>query len=155
MTLSGTSVGRQCRHVDAPAEAARSLRPSRARARVVVVAKDDDTIEYMSMSHIGFIAPSTPAAINEATEAERQWWASASARYSRVRREKLGLSVERAAELSGLELSQWHSLETGWVPEDVCVILAIATALQVRWSDFELVALFARAAQQKGAQAEC
>jgi transcriptional regulator with XRE-family HTH domain len=109
----------------------------------------------MSMSQIGSIAPSTPAAINEATEAERQWWASAIARYSRVRREKLGLSVERAAELSGLEMPQWLALEDNWIPEEVCVILAIAAALQVRWSDIELVAMFARAAQQQEPRPEC
>ena len=84
-------------------------------------------------------------------EAERLWWALAVARYVRQRREQLGQSVGHAAELAGLELSQWLALEEGWVPEELSVIVAVATTLQVRWSDLDLVALFARAAQQRGA----
>ena len=34
----------------------------------------------------------------------------------RRRREELGLSVKRAAELSGMETSDWYALEAGWVP---------------------------------------
>jgi transcriptional regulator with XRE-family HTH domain len=98
------------------------------------------------MSQISSTAPSTTAS----AEAERLWWVSAVARYTRKRREQLGLTVERAAELSGLALSQWLALEDSWVPEETMVIIAIATTLQVRWSDLELVALFTRAAQQRG-----
>ena len=35
----------------------------------------------------------------------------------RNRREDLGLSIERAAQLTGFEPSQWQALEAGWVPE--------------------------------------
>jgi predicted transcriptional regulator len=35
----------------------------------------------------------------------------------RRRREELGLSIERAAQLTGIEPSQWQALETGWVPD--------------------------------------
>ena len=38
------------------------------------------------------------------------------ARCVRHRREQLGLSVKRAAELSGMETSDWYVLEAGWVP---------------------------------------
>jgi hypothetical protein len=34
----------------------------------------------------------------------------------RHRREALGLSIERAAQLTGIESSQWQALEAGWVP---------------------------------------
>jgi len=95
------------------------------------------------------IAPSTIASAPAVTEAERLWWVSAVARYTRKRREQLGLTVERAAELAGLALSQWLALEESWVPEEPSVLNAIAATLQVRWSDLELIALFARAAQQK------
>jgi transcriptional regulator with XRE-family HTH domain len=98
----------------------------------------------------GSIAPSTIASTPAVTEAERLWWVSAVARYARKRREQLGLTIERAAELSGLALSQWWALEESWVPEELPVIIAIAAALEVRWSDLDLIALFARAAQQKG-----
>jgi hypothetical protein len=51
-------------------------------------------------------------------EANRVWWASALARYTSDRRAQLGLTITRAAELSGMEVSQWCALEDGWVPED-------------------------------------
>jgi transcriptional regulator with XRE-family HTH domain len=100
----------------------------------------------MSMVKIGSITPSTAAAI----EASRLCWVSAIARYARIRREQLGLTIDRAAELSGMEVSQWVALEDSWVPEERAMLHSIATTLRVRWSDFDLVALFARAAQQRG-----
>ena len=48
--------------------------------------------------------------------AERADLAMLLARSVRRRREDLGLSVQRAAELSGMETSDWYALEAGWVP---------------------------------------
>jgi len=101
----------------------------------------------MSMYKNGSTTPSTAAA---AIEASRLFWASAIARYTRVRRGQLGLTIDLAAELSGLERSQWLALEDSWVPEEQAVIHAIATTLQVRWADYSILALFARSAQQRG-----
>ena len=74
-------------------------------------------------------------------------WTSGLARYTR--REELGLSVERAAELAGLELSQWYALESGWVPDpdDMNRIEAIAATLQVSWVDYSFLALMATCQQ--------
>jgi len=47
------------------------------------------------------------------------------------RRRELKLTVEGAAELAGMASSEWQALESGWVPEDRAVILAIAGALEV------------------------
>jgi transcriptional regulator with XRE-family HTH domain len=69
------------------------------------------------------------------------------AHYTRIRREQLELTIEHAAELSGLELSQWISLEDGWVPEELAVIQTIAAALQVRWSDYYLIAFLCRSSR--------
>jgi transcriptional regulator with XRE-family HTH domain len=50
----------------------------------------------------------------------------------RRRREELGLSIERAAQLTGLEISQWYALEAGWVPSEESGLLeAIAGTLEV------------------------
>ena len=57
-------------------------------------------------------APKHPAA----SAAARADWAMLLARNVRRRREELGLSVNRAAELSGMETSDWYALEGGWVP---------------------------------------
>jgi hypothetical protein len=82
----------------------------------------------------------TPSA---AIEAKRAWWSSALARYTRIRREQLGMTVNCAAELSGLDLSQWCSLEDGWVPDERDTLHSIAATLQVRWVDYSILALFA------------
>jgi hypothetical protein len=66
---------------------------------------------YMSSIGIGSIAP--PAA----NETDRFQWTSAVARYTRIRRGQIGLTINRAAELFGLEQLQWIVLEAGWVPE--------------------------------------
>lgn len=50
------------------------------------------------------------------------------------------MTVARAAELSGLELSEWYALETGWVPEDRKVHHAIADTLQVDISNIGILA---------------
>ena len=50
----------------------------------------------------------------------------------RRHREELGLSIERAAKLTGLEISQWYALEAGWVPDMESGLLdAIAGTLEV------------------------
>ena len=100
----------------------------------------------MSSMKIGSITPSTTAAI----EADRLWWSFAIARYTRIRRGKLDMTIDRAAELSGLEPSQWIALEDGWVPEERAVLQSIASTLQVLWSDFALIALFASYTQKHG-----
>lgn len=74
-------------------------------------------------------------------------WDNALTRYTRRRRQKLGLSQERAAELAGLELSQWRALESGWAPDDMGTIQAIAATLKTSWSDYSFLALMAECQQ--------
>ena len=82
-------------------------------------------------------------------------WDSALARFTRMRREELGLSLERAAELSGLELSEWCALESGWVPDpaDLGRIHAIAGTLQTSWIEFAFFALLNQC-QEPASEAE-
>jgi hypothetical protein len=62
---------------------------------------------------------------------------------SRRRREELGLSVERAAELTGIEISQWQALEAGWVPNlESGLREAIAETL-ARHGRFQVVVVWA------------
>ena len=54
----------------------------------------------------------------------------------RHRREELGLSIERAAQLCGIEPSQWQALEAGWVPDlESGLLEAIAGTLEVSFPD--------------------
>ena len=101
----------------------------------------------MSMSRIKPQAPAILSAVD--FTAPRPGWASGLAYYTRRRREELGLTVERAAELAGLELSEWYALESGWVPDpdDMHRIEAIAATLQVSWVDYSFLALMATCQQ--------
>ena len=80
---------------------------------------------------------------------DRLWYASALARYTRKRRTQLSLTVEEAADLSGMKLCNWAAMESGWVPENHDVIRAVAETLETAWPDLNLLALFARSAQQE------
>lgn len=78
----------------------------------------------------------------------RAWYASMLARYAQTRRAELELTAERAAEMSGMELSEWLAVEAGWLPEDRNMLRSIAATLGVYWTDLEILVLFARCAQE-------
>ena len=61
-------------------------------------------------------APATAPKHPPVSAAQRADLAMLLAREVRQRRQQLGLSVQRAAELSGMETSEWYALEAGWVP---------------------------------------
>jgi transcriptional regulator with XRE-family HTH domain len=75
-------------------------------------------------------------------------WASALARYTAARREQLGLTIAEAAQLSGLQISEWLGLEEGWAPEDLATLRAIAGTLRVRWTDYHMLAFLAGLGQK-------
>ncbi len=87
-----------------------------------------------------------PASARPVTK--ENWLASALGRYAKNRREHLDLTAEQAAELSGMETSEWYALESGWVPEDRAVIQAIAATLRVRWTELDVLAFMVRLAQE-------
>ena len=55
----------------------------------------------------------------------------------RETRESAGLSIEEAARLSGMALSEWMAIEAGSVPQELNTLRAMAETLQV---DFEVIA---------------
>jgi len=88
-------------------------------------------------------SPSSLSALPPTADQSRRpnaWLASSLARYVRQHRQDLDMTVARAAELSGLALSEWYALEAGWVPEDRQVQHAIAGALE---SDISNIAILA------------
>lgn len=89
----------------------------------------------------------TPTTRTAAHEANRLRWATCLARYTAKRRQELGLTVAQAAELSGLQLSEWYGLEQGWIPDHLGTLRAIAGTLQVRWQDYDRMAFFAMLGQ--------
>jgi transcriptional regulator with XRE-family HTH domain len=89
-------------------------------------------------------APLVPAAV----EGDRILIAKVLARYANRRRQELGLTIEQAAELSGIEISEWWAMEEGcWAPEELNTVRSIANTLQVHWTDLDILALFVRMSQ--------
>jgi hypothetical protein len=59
----------------------------------------------------------------------------------RRRRAELGLSIERAAQLTGIESSQWQALEAGWVPNlESGLLEAVAETLEACFPDVLFIA---------------
>jgi predicted transcriptional regulator len=48
-----------------------------------------------------------------------------------LRRQNLGMSIERAADLAGMRVSEWCALETGWVPDTLGILRAVAGTLEL------------------------
>jgi len=96
----------------------------------------------MSMPQI----PSVVASASTAHPDRPLCWFSMLARYTRKRRAELGLSLERAAELAGLDSSEWAALESGWwmpASDNFPLIRAIAGTLEVSWMDYSILVLMA------------
>jgi len=73
-------------------------------------------------------------------------WGGGLARFIRQRRQELGLTQQRAAELAGLELSEWIALECGWVPEmpqGMDMLMGVAGTLETSWADLSFLAMMA------------
>ena len=95
------------------------------------------------------LTSSSPAAEDPETRRAHQLWMGHSlARFTVKRREDIGMTLDEAAALSGLELSQWVALEIGWVPEEANLRRAIAATLQVDYTWYSLVATISSFSQQ-------
>ena len=90
----------------------------------------------------------TPIPSADPQEGDRTWWDLALAHATRRRREQLGLTIEAAAELAGLQSSEWCNLEAGWVPWDLDTLDAIASTLQVCRGEYLGLAAIVRIHQE-------
>ena len=67
------------------------------------------------------------------------------ARYVQQQREAMGISVEEAAYIAGIEVSRWCALEGGWVPADEDPVLrAVAEVLEVCYLQVSMLAEISR-----------
>jgi transcriptional regulator with XRE-family HTH domain len=64
-------------------------------------------------------------------ELRRQSWGRLFGLCIRANRTEAGLSIEEAVRLSGIELSEWMSIEGGHVPQQVDQLRSIAATLDV------------------------
>ncbi len=94
----------------------------------------------MSMSLIPFPGAARPGCNHEAELLGQS---------VRCRRIELGLSIARAAELSGLTVWQWAALEHAlWIPDDGPVLRAITDTLQACYEMVSFCALVSRLNQK-------
>jgi transcriptional regulator with XRE-family HTH domain len=64
----------------------------------------------------------------------------------RETRRSVGLSIEKAAHLSGMQVSEWLAIETGYAPEDVNRLRAVADTMEVSFDQIAMAALLCREA---------
>jgi transcriptional regulator with XRE-family HTH domain len=61
----------------------------------------------------------------------RRFWAGIFAKAIRHNRQARGLSVEDAAQLAGMEASEWAAIEAGSVPQTTAQLHALAGTLEI------------------------
>ena len=66
-------------------------------------------------------------------ELRRQVWGRLFGLFIQGRRNELGMPVEEAAGLSGMEISEWMAIEDGHVPQELDRLRAIAATLELGW----------------------
>jgi transcriptional regulator with XRE-family HTH domain len=73
----------------------------------------------------------------------RQFWANIFARGIRQARQACGMSVEQAAQLAGMEASEWAVIEAGYVP-DPTQLRPMADALELGYDKIATLAMLCR-----------
>ena len=63
----------------------------------------------------------------------RQAWSRLFGLFIRGRRNELNMSVEEAAGLSGMTVSEWAAMEAGHVPQQMDRLRAISAAIELTW----------------------
>jgi len=101
----------------------------------------------LDVIHAAEALAATPAD-RTSKEQTRLHCAFALGRYIEGRRRELNMLIERAAELAGIEFSEWCALEAGWVPSDENTLGAVAETLEVTRSQIAILAMIARANQR-------
>ena len=101
--------------------------------------QDDQRYEYMS-THIRKMFASLPSTY--VPELRRQVWGRMFGRGIQAARNESGLSIEEAAGLSGMQISEWMAIEDGHVPQEIDRLRAMAAALEISFEKmFNLVLL--------------
>lgn len=73
-------------------------------------------------------------------------------RLVRDRRRKLNLTVDQAAELTGITSSEWIAIEAGYVPQEYKMVRTISETLSVRTSDLLMASIMSTLAQEQTVQ---
>jgi len=79
-------------------------------------------------------------------EFRRQMWGRLFGLGIRENRQKIGLSIEEAARLSGMEASEWTAIEDGYVPQTAAQLHSIAGTLEISYDRLLSLVLLCREA---------
>ena len=79
-------------------------------------------------------------------ELRRDFWARTFGFGIREARKKVGLSIEAAARLAGIEASEWAAIEDGYVPQETNRLRAMAGALEISYDQLLNLVLLCREA---------
>jgi len=86
---------------------------------------------------------------NIPTKSDRIQAALALANCVQRRRQNLGMSIECAADLAGMRVSEWCALETGWVPDTLGILRAVADTLELGYVQLSFLAEISESSQIK------
>ena len=76
----------------------------------------------------------------------RRFWAGIFAQAVRHNRQARGLSLEQAAQLAGMEASEWAAIEAGAVPQTTAQLQSIAGTLEIGYDRLLNLVLLCREA---------
>ena len=93
----------------------------------------------MSTVKIASLPPSIAAEM-------RRFWGRTFGEGIRAHREHAGISIEDAAGLSGMAVSEWMAIEAGYVPQDVNRLRAMAAAIEIRYDQIATLAFLCQGA---------
>ena len=79
-------------------------------------------------------------------ELRRQAWGRLFGQGIRSARTETGMSIEEAAGLSGMQVSEWMAIEDGHVPQEVDRLRAMAAAMEISYDKLLNMALLCREA---------
>ncbi|SPE23285.1 hypothetical protein SBA5_380056 [Candidatus Sulfotelmatomonas gaucii] len=79
-------------------------------------------------------------------EQRRAVWGSLFGSYIGAIRKNTGLSIEQAAGLSGMQASEWTSIEEGTVPQDINRLRAMTDAMSISFDTIANLVLLCREA---------
>jgi len=79
-------------------------------------------------------------------ELRRQVWGRLFGRSIEAARTEAGMSIEQAANLSGMQISEWMAIEDGHVPQEIDRLRAMAAALEINFEKLANMVLLCREA---------
>ncbi len=79
-------------------------------------------------------------------ELRREAWGRLFGLSIRESRKGAGLTIEQAAPLAGIEVSEWEAIEHGYVPQDQNLLRAMAATMEISFDRIAMLVMLCREA---------